>query len=155
MTPWIKIKICVQKFLIFVKYLKCAYKFNNFLLLLFIEKISRVLLKKNRGFSKFLKSNFTRGKFLKIQSSINLPSGHARSHKKFGRFKFSRFDVYWLTSKQTDKQSIYIDKCKGTGSLIYSDPSCKDGMTTPDLLCSINFVEDYVDFLGLKLSFFL
>ena len=30
-----------------------------------------------------------------------------RSHKKFGLDRFSRFDVYW--TKQTDKQSIYIE----------------------------------------------
>ena len=32
----------------------------------------------------FQKSNFVRGRFLKNRSSINLPWGHARSHKKLG-----------------------------------------------------------------------
>ena len=34
-----------------------------------------------RGFSKFQKSKFVRGKFLKIRSSINLPWSHVRSNK--------------------------------------------------------------------------
>ena len=48
-------------------------------------------------------------KFLKIWSSIHLPWGHARSHKKFGPDRFSRFDVYWIqTNKQTDTQAKFI-----------------------------------------------
>ena len=36
------------------------------------------------------------------------------SHKKFGPYRFSRFDVYWIqtdkqTNKQTDKPNLYID----------------------------------------------
>ena len=38
-----------------------------------------------------------------------LPWGHARSHKKFGPDRFSRFDVYWIqTDKQTDRQTSQI-----------------------------------------------
>ena len=61
--------------------------------------------KKNAvDFQNFQKSNFDGGKFLKILSSINLPWGHVRSHKKFGPDRFSRFGVYWIqTSKQTSK----------------------------------------------------
>ena len=62
----------------------------------------------------FQKQNFDGGKFLKIRSSINLPWGHARSHKKCGADRFSRFDVYWIqtdrqTNKQTNMQIMYID----------------------------------------------
>ena len=59
---------------------------------------------------------------MKIWSSINLPWGHARSHKKFEP-EFSRFDVYWIqtnkqtnkqtdrqTNRQTDKPNLYIDE---------------------------------------------
>ena len=45
------------------------------------------------SFKNFQKSNFVRGKFLKIQSSINSPCGHARSHTKFGPDRISRFDL--------------------------------------------------------------
>ena len=45
------------------------------------------------------KSYFFWGKFLKIRSSMNLPGGHVRSHKKIGPTLFIRFDVYWI---QTD-----------------------------------------------------
>ena len=35
--------------------------------------------------------------------------------EKFGSDRFSRFNVFWIqTNKQTDKQSIYIDKNKIT-----------------------------------------
>ena len=59
------------------------------------------------------KSNFDGGKFLKTRSTINLPWGHARLHKKFGPDRFSRFDVYWMqtknkTNKQTDRQAKFI-----------------------------------------------
>ena len=40
-----------------------------------------------------MKSNFVGGKFLKFWSFINLPWGQARSNKKFGPDRFSRFDV--------------------------------------------------------------
>ena len=69
-------------------------------------------------FQNFQKSNFDRGKFLKILLFINLPWDHMMSHKKFGPDRFSRFDVYWIqtdkqtnrqTNKQTDKPNLYID----------------------------------------------
>ena len=66
-------------------------------------------------FQNFQKSNFDRGKFLKIFSSINLPRDHMMSHKKFGPDRFSRFDVYWVqTDKQTDRQAKFsqIDSVK-------------------------------------------
>ena len=64
-------------------------------------------------FKNFLKSNFDRGKFLKIRSSINLPCGHAWFHKKFGPNRFSGFDVYLIqtdtqTNKHPDRQAMYI-----------------------------------------------
>ena len=46
---------------------------------------------------------------MKICSSINLPWGQARSYKKLGPDRFSRFDVYWIqTNKQTDRQAKFI-----------------------------------------------
>ena len=51
------------------------------------------------------KSNFVRGKYLKIRSSINLSWGHVRSHEKFGPNRFTRFDVYCI---QTPRQAKYI-----------------------------------------------
>ena len=46
-----------------------------------------------------------------IHKVINLPWGHVRSHTKFGLDGLFRFDVYWIqTNKQTDKQSIHIDR---------------------------------------------
>ena len=61
------------------------------------------------NFQNFQKSNFDGGKLLKIWSSINLPWGHARSHKKCGPDRFSRFDVYWIqTNKQTPRQAKFI-----------------------------------------------
>ena len=50
--------------------------------------------------------------FLKIWSSINLSWGHARSHKKIGPDRFSRFDVFFYRNGQTDRQTsqIYILK---------------------------------------------
>ena len=65
-------------------------------------------------FHNFQKSNFVGGNFLKIRSSINLPWGHARLHKKFGPDRLIRFDVYRIqtnkqtnikTEKQTDRQT--------------------------------------------------
>ena len=40
-----------------------------------------------------------------------------RSHTKFGVYRFSRFDIYWLQADrqadtQTDKQIIYIEENK-------------------------------------------
>ena len=36
------------------------------------------------------------------------------SHKKFGPHRISRFDVYWIqtkkTDRQTDKPNLYIDR---------------------------------------------
>ena len=64
------------------------------------------------GFSNLTKIGFVGGKFLKFWSFINLPLGHARSHKKFGPDRFSRFDVYWIqlqTNIQTPKPNLYID----------------------------------------------
>ena len=49
------------------------------------KKISWILFKKFRAFSKFSTKNFDRGKFLKIRSSINLPWGHAGSQKNLGQ----------------------------------------------------------------------
>jgi len=60
-----------------------------------------------RGFLKFQKPNFVRGKFLKIRSSINLSWGQERSHNKFGPDRFSRFDVYWI---QTDRQAKFLGR---------------------------------------------
>ena len=41
---------------------------------------------------------------MKIRSSINLPWGHVRFHKKYGPDWFRRFDVYWSqTNRQTDR----------------------------------------------------
>ena len=63
------------------------------------------------GFSKIFKNQILiKANFWKL--SLNLPWGHARSHKKFGPDRFSRFDVYWLqTNKQTPRhpKSIHID----------------------------------------------
>ena len=76
------------------------------------------ITKKNfADFQNFQKSNFDRGKFLKILSFINFPWDHMMSHKKFGPDRFSRFDVYWIqTDKQTNKQTsqIYIQRWKCT-----------------------------------------
>ena len=64
-------------------------------------------------------------KFFKIRSSINLPWGHVRSHTKFGPDWFSRFDVYWLQKKQTNKQTprqakfIYRLDVQNTMQFIY------------------------------------
>ena len=45
-------------------------------------------------------------KFFKFLSFINLPWGHARSQKKFGPNRLSRFDVYWIqTNKHPDRQA--------------------------------------------------
>ena len=59
--------------------------------------------KEFRGFSEFSKiwwkSNFDGDKYLKFWPFINLPWGHARSHKKFGPDRFNRFDVYWIQKK--------------------------------------------------------
>ena len=41
---------------------------------------------------------------MKIRSSINLPWGHVRSHKKYGPDLFSRFDVYWSLTNSADRQ---------------------------------------------------
>ena len=65
-------------------------------------------------FQNFQKSNFVRGKFLKIQSSINLSWGHTRSHTKCGPDRFSRFDVYWIqTDRQSDRQAKFIYRYLG------------------------------------------
>ena len=58
-------------------------------------------------FENFRKSNFVRGKLLKIRSSINLPWGQTKFHKKFGPDRFSRL---LDTNKQTNKLNLYIDK---------------------------------------------
>ena len=71
--------------------------------------MSRILYKKFRGFQKFQKSNFLRGKFFKTRSSIiYLSWDHMRYHKKIGPDVFSRFD------RQTNRQAkyIYIDLSK-------------------------------------------
>ena len=60
--------------------------------------------KKFVDFQNFQKSNFVRGKYLKIRSLINLSLGHASFHEKFGPNRFSCFDVYWI---QTDRQAKY------------------------------------------------
>ena len=78
------------------------------------------ITKKNfADFQNFQKSNFDRGKFLKILSFINLPLDHMMSHKKFGPDRFSRFDVYWIqtdkqTDRQTDKPNLYIEDTQYT-----------------------------------------
>ena len=40
------------------------------------------------------------------------------SHKKFGPDRFSRFDVYWIqqkqTNRQTDKPNLFIDSNQKT-----------------------------------------
>ena len=65
------------------------------------------------------KSNFVRGKFLKIRAFINFPWGHARSHKKFGPERFSRFDIYWIkTNKKADRQANYIYRRRNSGTHI-------------------------------------
>ena len=67
--------------------------------------------KQHKNFADLQKSNFVRSNFWTIRSSINLPWGHARSHKKFGSYWFSHFDVYWIQSNgQTSKIYIKIDR---------------------------------------------
>ena len=59
-------------------------------------------------FQNFQKSNYVRGKFLKLRLSINIPWGNVRSCKIFGPYRFCRFDVYWSQiEKQTSKVYIY------------------------------------------------
>ena len=71
--------------------------------------------KKNRGFLKIFKNrNLLEANFLKIRSSINLPWGHARFHKKYGPVPFSRFFLY----KQTDRQANYIYRYYKTNKII-------------------------------------
>jgi len=62
-------------------------------------------------FLNFQKSNFVRGKFLKIRSSINqFPEVMlGRSHTEFAPDRFSRFNVWIQANRQTDKQSLYIN----------------------------------------------
>ena len=69
--------------------------------------------------------------FLKIRSSLNLPWGHARSHKKCVPNRFSHFDVYWI---QTEKQTPRQAKC------IYRLPSKKNFMYTSSINLKSLFV---------------
>ena len=65
-------------------------------------------------FQNLQKSNFPRGKILKVRSSIKLSWGHVRSHAKFGPDRFSRLDEYWTqTDRQSDRQTskVYIYRC--------------------------------------------
>ena len=70
--------------------------------------------KKNSQIFKILK-NFTKiknfkHKYLKFWSFINLSWGHARSHKKLGPDRFSRFDVYWIQiNRHTLTDNLNID----------------------------------------------
>ena len=63
--------------------------------------------KKYVDFSNFQKSNFVRGKFLKIRLCINLPWGNnaRKVPQKIGPDRFSCFDVYLDSNGQTDKQT--------------------------------------------------
>ena len=67
------------------------------------QKTKKILQIKKKEIVDF--QNFQKGKFLKIGSSINLPWGRVRSHTKFGPYRFSRFDVYWI---QTNTQANCI-----------------------------------------------
>ena len=88
--------------------------------------------------------NFHGGIFFKICSSINLPWGHARSHKKIGPDRFSRFDVYWIqTDRQTDKLNLYIEgvskqqpRCLHMLTVVYIPP---DNCSTVQLSCKQNY----------------
>ena len=64
------------------------------------------------NFLDFQKSTFVRGKRLEILSSIILPCGYVRSHKKCGPNRFSRFDVYWTQKHthipQTPRKAKYV-----------------------------------------------
>jgi len=67
----------------------------------------------NLGFSKFFfTSNFFRGKCLKVRSFINLPRGHVKSNNKCGANRFSFFDVYWIQTKQTDRQAKLLTQIR-------------------------------------------
>ena len=54
------------------------------------------------------KSNFVRGKFLKIRISINLLLDHVRSHKKIWARSVQPFWRLLDTNKQTDIQAKYL-----------------------------------------------
>lgn len=64
----------------------------------------------------FQKSNLVGGKLLIIWLSINLPSGHVRSHKQFGpdRLTVLPFKGQKQTNRQTDRQAKLKDTNKQT-----------------------------------------
>ena len=97
---------------LYIFYFNCDY----FLFLCIVKQKqnkSLRIFKKIVDFHNLQKSNFVRGKNLKIQSSIKLLWGHVRSNKKFGPVRYSRFDVYWIqTNKHPNRprqtSQIYI-----------------------------------------------
>ena len=66
-------------------------------------------IKRFRGFSKFSKLLFVRGKFLKIQSSINHPWCHVRSHKKLGPIGLAVLTFIGFKQTNTQTNKVYID----------------------------------------------
>ena len=74
-------------------------------------------------FQNFQKSNFVRSKSLKVRSSINLPRGHARSHKKFGLDRFSCIGVYWIHTNRETTQRLEHRICFSLIIIMNYDPS--------------------------------
>ena len=68
------------------------------------QKQTNKFYKNNRVFSKFSEIKICYSLIFENLSSINLPWGHARTHKKIGPDQFSRFSVYWI---QTNRQAKY------------------------------------------------
>ena len=79
-----------------------------------IGHLKKIILK-GRGFRGGSDEKMRRMWFgIEIDVVGHPPLGNARSHKKFGPDRFSRFDVYWIqtnrqTDKKTDKPNLYID----------------------------------------------
>ena len=90
-------------------YLNCEHVLFVYILKQRRKKFRRFVQINSRIFKIF--KNYTKiktfkHKFLKFLSFINLPWAYVMSHKKFGPYRFSRFDVYWIqTNKQTDRQT--------------------------------------------------
>ena len=85
--------------------------FENMEVFLVINNMRVLLVNKTKtknfaDFQNFQKKNFDGGKFLKIWSSLNLPWGHARSHKKVG--PIGSAVLTFIRYKHTDKLNLYI-----------------------------------------------
>ena len=82
-------------------------EFSDFIKKKFVDFIK----KKFVDFQNFQKSNFWWRQIFE-NLIIHKPStwSHARSRKKFGPDRSSRFDLYWIqTNRQTDKPNLYIE----------------------------------------------